>query len=921
MLAAKAEGNPEFDPISLKRLAAILTGCAAAIGCAGLLGHATGNPGIAEFGCDQPLRAAVALGLIAGAVAVAALLTRRLEAAQAAAGVLVAVGLSALMLGRDFGPEGAWPSPMTAMVLCALGTAVILTSLSRASALAQGLALACLALSVFGLLRTLFGVEGGYPLANWSWITFPAALGLWMLCAALVLTQPAGYVPRLLTRPAPDGVMSRRLMPAVMLVPLALGSVRMLGQRLGLFEPDLGLAGMITAAMVFMSVFIVVTAKHVGRVDDARGEALSSLAEAQAIGGLGSWLHDPRDGHFECSAQVFRICGRERADVAPTLSAFLGLLHEDDRPLLTSHLTGLSLESPTFQIELRMRHADGRLLDMWMRARGEIDSSDSIRSVMGTLLDVTERRRNERELMMREARLSTTLTSIGDAVIATDPEGRVELMNPVAELLTGWTSAEASGRRLSESFKIINERTRAPVESPVDRVLREGRVVGLANHTAITRRDGTERSIADSAAPIRDASGAVLGIVMVFRDITEERLAELERERLRARLIQADRMASLGTMAAGIAHEINNPLSFIQANLSAMERYLDELEGRWASAHRDSHRAGCDRLRETREVLSDCQEGADRVRRIVKDLTMFARGQEDEGEVADVHSVALFSLKMAELQIRPRARIVKELSDVPSVAAGHARLGQVLLNLLVNAAQAIPEGTPERHSVRLATYMENGSERVIIEVSDTGSGIAPEHLPRLFDPFFTTKPVGAGTGLGLAVCHGIIASLGGEIKVESKLGAGTTFRVLLPKAQHTRPDEPVLAPHLPAHRGRIFVIDDDARVGKSIARTLEPDHDVVVMTDAKQALERIIQGDHFDAVLCDLMMPELSGMEIHERLQVTHPSLLKRFIFVTGGAFTPRAQAFLASAEATCISKPIDPGTLFEAIRKILGSK
>jgi CheY-like chemotaxis protein len=226
------------------------------------------------------------------------------------------------------------------------------------------------------------------------------------------------------------------------------------------------------------------------------------------------------------------------------------------------------------------------------------------------------------------------------------------------------------------------------------------------------------------------------------------------------------------------------------------------------------------------------------------------------------------------------------------------------LNLLVNAAQAIPEGAvaPE-HTIKVTLRAEYGD--VIVEVSDTGMGIAPEHLPRLFDPFFTTKPVGVGTGLGLAVCHGIVTALGGEITVTSERGKGSTFRVRIPgatadmRATTLPPDEP-----MSTRRARVLVLDDEPLVCSSIRRMLSREHDIVTFTEAKAALAAIRQGAGFDVIFCDLMMPEMTGMDFHEELARTHPELADAVVFFTGGAFTARAKAFLDQVPNARLDKP-----------------
>ncbi|MDY7231345.1 sensor histidine kinase [Hyalangium rubrum] len=235
-----------------------------------------------------------------------------------------------------------------------------------------------------------------------------------------------------------------------------------------------------------------------------------------------------------------------------------------------------------------------------------------------------------------------------------------------------------------------------------------------------------------------------------------------------AQLVFADRLASMGQLAAGVGHEINNPLAYVLSNLHYLHKELNRTKG----APSEEERA------ELLTAVADAREGAERVRVIVQDLKMLSRPDEVSSGRVDLEAVLRRAMKLAAHEVGRRARLVEALNEVPWVLGSEARLGQVFLNLLLNAAQAIPKGKVEEHAVRVVARRQ-GAERVVVEVSDTGCGIAPENLERIFDPFFTTKPVGEGTGLGLSVCHGIIRSYGGEIHVESTPGRGSTFRVSL----------------------------------------------------------------------------------------------------------------------------------------------
>jgi signal transduction histidine kinase len=385
----------------------------------------------------------------------------------------------------------------------------------------------------------------------------------------------------------------------------------------------------------------------------------------------------------------------------------------------------------------------------------------------------------------------------------------------------------------------------------------------------------------------------------------ERELSEAERRveqrKLHERLLISDRMASVGTLAAGVAHEVNNPLATICGNLELMAKTLGDLVAE----------PGCDgRLEEVVDELRDARESAERVRLIILDLKIFSRAPDEErrGPV-DVHRVLDSALRMARNEIRHRARLVKEYGTVGPVAANEARLGQVFLNLIVNAAQAIPEGRAEHNVVRVVTGLD-AAGRVSIEVRDTGAGIARETLPRIFDAFFTTKAIGVGTGLGLSICHRIVRGLGGEIEIESEPGKGTAVRVLLPPSGGSpeRPRAPSPAtPVTPVlRRGRLLIVDDEVLFAKAVARSIAHEHDVELAGSAGEALERLRAGQRFDVIICDLMMPQMTGMELHAEVVRLAPEQAARIVFVTGGASTEGARAFLEDVPNQRLEKPFE---------------
>jgi signal transduction histidine kinase/CheY-like chemotaxis protein len=367
-------------------------------------------------------------------------------------------------------------------------------------------------------------------------------------------------------------------------------------------------------------------------------------------------------------------------------------------------------------------------------------------------------------------------------------------------------------------------------------------------------------------------------------DVTELRQMEL-------RLNVAERLASVGTLAAGVAHEINNPLAFLNANLELATRGLKPLEG-------------VAPVEKVFQALADAQTGATRIQDIVRELVAFARPEEHSAGQVDVQQVLEGAVKMAMGELRHRARLVRDYKDVPRVAATESRLGQVFLNLLVNAAHAIPEGAAEQNEIRLCTRYQRGA--VVVEVHDTGRGIPTDELGRIFDPFFTTKPVGQGMGLGLAISHSLVAALGGELTVESELGRSTVFRVRLPEApvSQVAPPSPVPVHSSPTLQGALLIVDDEPLLGQSLQQLLSEHHDITLATSARQGLALIRGGRRFHTILCDVMMAEMTGQQFHEQLSLFEPEQSQRIIFMTGGAFTPGTRDFLEKVPNPKLIKP-----------------
>ena len=392
-------------------------------------------------------------------------------------------------------------------------------------------------------------------------------------------------------------------------------------------------------------------------------------------------------------------------------------------------------------------------------------------------------------------------------------------------------------------------------------------------------------------------------LLIAERAIEEAAGRATDRQDMESRLAFADRMASVGTLTAGVAHELNNPLMYVLSNLRLTREEIDA-------------RDETESMERAKQQLDEAIHGAIRMQNIVRDLKTFSRVDDEPGGNVDAQSVLESSINICWNEIRHKATLERDFKEIPLVDANESRLGQVFLNLLINAAQAMPrrEVTANRITVRTHTDDEGWA---VIEVADNGTGIEPDRMSRVFEPFFTTKDISEGTGLGLAICRNIIRDVGGTIEAESEPGHGSTFVVRLPASTRAHIPQRTQAPPTvtAGASARVVVVDDEPLVGRSIRRALRG-HQVEIFSSGTDAIERLCSGEPFDVVFCDLMMPEVSGMEVFKRVSKRRPELASRFVFMTGGAFTPEARAFLQETELAWLDKPFELGQIRDLVRE-----
>lgn len=516
------------------------------------------------------------------------------------------------------------------------------------------------------------------------------------------------------------------------------------------------------------------------------------------------------------------------------------------------------------------------------------------------------RQQSDRKVRESQQWLQTTLSSIGDGVIATDMTGCITFMNPVAEMLTGWTQSDALGKPLDVVFNIINEITREPCENPVLKVIETGQIVGLANHTLLVSRDGTQRPIKDSGAPILLDGTDPLGVVLVFQDDSKARKAETA-------LRQSQKLEAIGNLAGGIAHDFNNILSSI---IGFTELSIQDVQ----------HET------ELHDNLTEVLAAGKRAKGLVKQILTFSRKGEQEKHPIQINSVLAENLKMLRSTIPSNITINEQISSDPiTINANASQMNQVIINLVTNAVHAIDDNGIidiglelihlDNSNIEQYTDMTAGDYAKLF-VSDTGCGIAKANLNAVFDPYFSTKTPDKGTGLGLAVVHGIVKIHGGHITVYSEPGRGTTFHVYLPLATQSF-KRPSAQTEIEIAQGseRILFVDDEPTITKLQKRILERlGYAVTTKTSSIEALETFrMTPNLFHLVITDMTMPEMTGDRLAQTVKEIKPDI--PVILCTGFSEKINEKTALDFPVDGFLMKPIDIKKMAETVRNVLDKK
>lgn len=506
-------------------------------------------------------------------------------------------------------------------------------------------------------------------------------------------------------------------------------------------------------------------------------------------------------------------------------------------------------------------------------------------------------------LRQEKQRLDATFNSIGDAVIATDADGRVMRMNPVAEKLTAWSLHEAVGRPLSDVFTIIHAKTGKQVVDPVQKVLDTDQLIETGDTAVLVDREGREYHINDSGAPIHNDQGDIIGVVLVFRDVTEERAIQ---EKLR----QTQKMEAVGVLAGGVAHDFNNMLGGI---LGAAELV-----------------AGDSNDPRTREYISVILESTQRAAELAAKLLSFSRRQPVASIPFSVHKIVTNTIEIVNKDIGQKIVVKSDLNAEKRTVIGDPTLLQsAFLNLVENATQAMPEGGQLTFHSRVielpakvcaaSIFNLTPGPHIEVTVSDTGCGIDSDHLNRIFEPFFTTKSHGTATGLGLAACYGIIQQHKGAIYVESEVGKGTAVHIMLPLVPK---DEaaPQSSREIKEGEGTILLVDDEPVIrftGKAILERYG--YKVLLAENGEEAVSKYTEhGDSIDVVVCDMIMPKMNGRDCFHAIKTINPRI--KFIIVSGFTQNNNTDEMEKQGLAAFIKKPFHAADFIHIVQEVLES-
>ena len=521
------------------------------------------------------------------------------------------------------------------------------------------------------------------------------------------------------------------------------------------------------------------------------------------------------------------------------------------------------------------------------------DADGAITHFIAVKQDVTEYQEVRERLEARDALFRLLLENALDIITILDPNGTIRFESPAVLRILGYEPHELEGHR---AFEFMPEEDSGKAVSLLERLRDAPGATGTLEFR-FRHKDGSWRVLEANGKNMLDHP-MVAGFLITSRAITERRRVEDELTRQQVARIQSEKLADMGTLLAGVAHELNNPLTVVSGYSSILRQTLGDGP--------------------SRERLDRIATAAERCVRIVRNFLALARQHPPERQRVNPNQIVREAVELLAYPLRvDNVEVRLELAeDLPTLWADPHQLHQVVVNLITNAHQAMHGSTSTRR-LTIRTRLRAADSRVSIEVIDTGPGIPPEVLGRIFEPFFTTKALGQGTGLGLPLCQGIVEGHEGTIRVDSTLGEGTTLTIELPVVAAPAADakQPPAAHRALPPGSRVLVVDDEPDVAGVLVDLLRAEHEQAeAVSDGRAALEKIEQAA-YDLILCDVRMPGLDGPELYRALRLLHPELLPRFVFLTGDTLNPESREFVEQTGAPCIGKPFD----FDEVYRVIG--
>lgn len=559
--------------------------------------------------------------------------------------------------------------------------------------------------------------------------------------------------------------------------------------------------------------------------------------------------------------------------------------------LEAAQVDGAELGLDAFAAETSLAMGDGTTLPIGVAA---LDLDPSAHAVLGILTDLRASRSAEEAVRRAEERFERLVESM-IASVWLMKRRRVVYANRAAAELFGLDQSLLIGADVAELF---HREDAAVLAENLARVERGESV--LPQEYRVIARDGTVLVVELSCVTLEnDEEPTVLSF---GRDVTE-------RKREEQRLLQADRLSALGMLASGMAHAINNPLTYVLLNLDHLSRRLPGVAG------------DAESIADVMARLAEAREGAERMATIVKRMRTFARTDESSTRVLDLRTVLESVVDLVGHEVHHRGRLTTRFENVPPVMANESKVEQICLGLLLFAAQMLPDDAVKRHEVRLSLAADE-RQFAVLEIVCEGCNVAEIDIERLFDPF-ASRDDGKMLGFGLSVCSGLVEQLGGQIEAEALPGTGLLLRTAIPCVPLHRLTEPTTASTPPSSmppalqgKARVLVVDDDPGVGRALRLMLEDEHEVKSLVRPREALQELLSDSSYDLIFCDLMMPELSGMDIYQVLRFNRPGYESRIVFMTGGAFTPSARRFLEQVPNQRIEKPFNLRSLRRLVQR-----